>query len=153
MALALGLATFTFGSVDAMAQDSSTSATETTTDKPQKGDKKGGPRGEMTPAKQVERLNKQLSLTDEQQEALTTFYTEQQSAREANKPTEGTKPDEDTMKANMEAEREAEKAKLKEILTDDQYTKYEEMMSKGPQKGDKGGKGDKSSKKSSKSSE
>ena len=101
-----------------------------------------GPR-HGNPAERVEMMAKELSLTDEQKAALVAYYNEQDSVRHANRPDkpemkEGEKPEKPTeeqmeaRKAEMEAQRAADEAKLKEILTDEQYTKYQEMLANRP---------------------
>ncbi len=97
-----------------------------------------GPRM-MSAEDRVEMINKDVTLTDEQKTALTTYYTEQMEARKANRPEEGERPDREAMREQMEAERTAEQAKLKEVLTEEQYTAYEKAMADRPRPGDQKG--------------
>lgn len=87
-------------------------------------------------AMQVERLDKDLSLTDEQKAEITKIYTEEMESMHKDKPAkmeEGSTPDRDEMKANfekMKAQREAVDAKVQAVLTPEQQAKYAEMKAK-----------------------
>lgn len=88
-----------------------------------------GPREHMTPEQQatrmIERLTEELKLDENQQKELQTYFTEQFQKRqeefEKNRPTP---EDRETMREKMEKEREATDAKLKEVLTEEQYNTY-----------------------------
>ena len=88
-----------------------------------------GPREHMTPEQQatrmVERLTEELKLDENQQKELQTYFTEQFQKRqeefEKNRPAP---EDRETMREKMEKEREATDAKLKEVLTEEQYNTY-----------------------------
>lgn len=121
------------------------------TENVQKQDKRNHKRGHknMSPKKRVEKMAKSLNLDEKQQEQLLTYYTEQEELRKANRPERGemkegekpSKPTEEQMaarKAEMEAQRAAEDAKLKSILTDEQYAKLQEMRNKQPEMGEGG---------------
>lgn len=88
-----------------------------------------GPREHMTPEQQatrmVERLTEELKLDENQQKELQTYFTEQFQKRqeefEKNRPTPENR---EAMREKMEKEREATDAKLKEVLTEEQYNTY-----------------------------
>ena len=88
-----------------------------------------GPREHMTPEQQVtrmvERLTEELKLDENQQKELQTYFTEQFQKRqeefEKNRPAP---EDREAMREKMEKEREATDAKLKEVLTEEQYKTY-----------------------------
>lgn len=93
----------------------------------------------------VERLDKQLSLTDEQKAEITRIYTEEMESRFAEgqqppKMEKGEKPDEATMKARheeMKARRDATDAKIEALLTPEQAAKYAELKThEGPRSHD-----------------
>ncbi len=133
-------------SIAAMAALAMVSVNVLAADTDESTEKRGGhgPGGHhmMTPEKRVEMIDKDVTLTDEQKTALTTYYTELDAQRKANRPEEGTRPDEETMKAQMKADREAEQAKLKEVLTDEQYAAYEKALANRPApKEGRGGRG------------
>lgn len=88
-----------------------------------------GPREHMTPEQQatrmIERLTEELKLDENQQKELQTYFTEQFQKRqeefEKNRPTPENR---EAMREKMEKEREATDAKLKEVLTEEQYNTY-----------------------------
>lgn len=88
-----------------------------------------GPREHMTPEQQatrmVERLTEELKLDENQQKELQTYFTEQFQKRqeefEKNRPAPENR---EAMREKMEKEREATDAKLKEVLTEEQYNTY-----------------------------
>lgn len=88
-----------------------------------------GPREHMTPEQQatrmVERLTEELKLDENQQKELQTYFTEQFQKRqeefEKNRPAPENR---EAMREKMEKEREATDAKLKEVLTEEQYKTY-----------------------------
>ena len=86
----------------------------------------------MTPAQQAEDIAKKLELTDDQKTKLTAFYEEQQkSMQEMFTKMQGLTNDE--RREAMQKNRTESEAKLKEILGEDLYKKYqEEMRSRGP---------------------
>lgn len=91
-----------------------------------------GPREKLTPEQQatrmVERLNKELQLSDKQQTELKTWFTqsftEQQTAMEKNKGNR------EAMHEQMKKQREATDAQLKKVLTAEQYKKYKANQEK-----------------------
>ncbi len=98
-----------------------------------KGQRPGGPR--MDASKRVEMMSKQLELSETQKKQLLTYYTAQDSIRQANVPSKDSKaerPSMEKMKAEMEAQREAEKAELKSILNEEQYAKWLEIENNRP---------------------
>lgn len=100
-----------------------------------------GPREKMTPEQQaartVERLHKELTLTDKQQTELKTWFTE--SFKKRNEAFEKNKGDREAMRTQMKKDREATDAQLKKVLTAEQYKTYKaneekrqkEMQQKG----------------------
>ncbi len=86
----------------------------------------------MNPAQQAEDIAKKLELTDDQKTKLTAFYEEQQkSMQEMFTKMQGLTNDE--RREAMQKNRTESEAKLKEILGEDLYKKYqEEMRSRGP---------------------
>ena len=86
----------------------------------------------MTPAQQAEDIAKKLELTDDQKTKLTAFYEDQQkSMQEMFTKMQGLTNDE--RREAMQKNRTESEAKLKEILGEELYKKYqEEMRSRGP---------------------
>ena len=88
-----------------------------------------GPREHMIPEQQatrmIERLTEELKLDENQQKELQTYFTEQFQKRqeefEKNRPAPENR---EAMREKMEKEREATDAKLKEVLTEEQYNTY-----------------------------
>lgn len=117
-------------------------------------------RHEMTPeqmvAKRIERLDKALSLTEEQKAEITKIYTEEMKAMPKDRPAKmerGQQPDEAAMKARheaMKARRDATNASIESLLTPEQAAKFAEIKThqgkrghghgkhgfKGPRRGD-----------------
>ena len=88
-----------------------------------------GPREHMTPEQQatrmIERLTEELKLDENQQKELQTYFTEQFQKRQEEFEQEQPNPeDREAMREKMEKEREATDAKLKEVLTEEQYNTY-----------------------------
>lgn len=83
--------------------------------------------------KRVERLEKALSLTEEQKAEITKIYSQEMENMGKDwsaKRERGERPDEATMKARteqMKAKREATKAKIEAVLTPEQAAKYAEL--------------------------
>ena len=86
----------------------------------------------MTPAQQAEDIAKRLDLTADQKKKMEEFYTEQQkNMQEMFTKMQGLTNDE--RREAMQKSRTESEAKLKEILGEDLYKKYqEEMRSRGP---------------------
>ena len=94
-------------------------------------------RSEMTPeqmvAKRVERLDKALSLTENQKAEITKIYTEEMNAMSKERPAKmerGQQPDEAAIKARheaMKARRDATNASIESVLTPEQATKFAEI--------------------------
>lgn len=117
----------------------------------------GGPRQrrEFNPeemaTRRADRLKETLSLTDEQYKKIKEYYTEQGKAQQEQMKKmmeggqQGQRMDREAMMKEMEARRAAETKALKEILTEDQYKKYEEaekeMRARFGQGGPRGGQG------------
>jgi len=110
--------------------------------------RQGGPGGrQMTEEdveRQVENLAETLEMTEEQQKKVLTFelesYTKMQVEREKNMG------DRDAMRASMTKIREESNEKYKEVLSEKQYTKLQEIQeqrrSQRPQRDGQGGQGD-----------
>lgn len=85
-----------------------------------------GPREKLTPEQQatrmVERLNKELKLTDKQQTDLKTYFTD--SFKKRNEALEKNKDNREGMRDQMKKDREATDAQLKKVLTAEQYKTY-----------------------------
>jgi periplasmic protein CpxP/Spy len=97
-----------------------------------------GPR--MTPQERTDRLVKELSLTEKQKaQVLELFQHEEKSMPQMKPPEEGAQFDREAMRAAMEKRRTERDAKMKTILTAEQFKKYQEMrpggMPPGPPRG------------------
>ena len=83
-------------------------------------------------AMKIDRLEKELELTNEQKqkviELFTTSVTKIDSTVESN---DGERPDRETIRETIENEVE----KMKEILSQEQFEKYQKMMERGPRPG------------------
>lgn len=90
------------------------------------------PKGRMSPEQQatqtVERLNKELKLTDKQKNELQEWFTD--SFKKRNEEFQKKQEDREAMKEAMQKDRQETEARLKEILTGDQYKKYQENEKK-----------------------
>ena len=104
---------------------------------------------QVTPDDQVKQLTAELNLDKKQQEKVKALYAEQEKQRAAAKPekggrvekpqggdqpekgTKGEKPNREDMKAKMKAENADFEKKMKGILTDAQYKKWQESARKG----------------------
>lgn len=91
-----------------------------------------GPREKATPEQQatrtVERLNKELQLTEKQQKDLKTYFTE--AFKKRNAAMEKNKNDRQAFRQQMQKDREANDAELKKVLTAEQYKTYKENETK-----------------------
>ena len=96
-------------------------------------EKKGGKRG-MSVEQQMERMNKELTLTDEQKPKVEAVLKD--STKKRQEIMKDTSMDRQQMREKMQPIMEEQTKKMKAILTDDQFTKYKELM----QRGKKGGK-------------
>ena len=91
--------------------------------------------------KRVERLEKALSLTEEQKAEIAKIYSEEMEGMAMERPGKmerGEKPDEATMKARheqMQAKREATEAKIEALLTPEQAAKYAELKQQEGKRG------------------
>jgi periplasmic protein CpxP/Spy len=94
-------------------------------------DKKGSKRG-MSTEQMMDRYTEQLSLTDEQKPKFKAVLEE--TAKKRRQIINESGQDRQQMREKMQPIMEAQNKKLKEILTADQYKKYQEMydrMKKG----------------------
>lgn len=91
----------------------------------------GGPGGDMT--KRYEEMKKELSLNDQQVDSLKVidqeFFTKMREQREKNGD------DREKGREEMQKMSEQRNERVKKILTDEQFTKYQEMESQRRQRG------------------
>ena len=93
--------------------------------------------------KRVERLDKELTLTETQKAEITKIYTEEMEAMHKDmsaKRDHGSAPDEATMKAQqekMQARHQATESKIESLLTPDQAAKFAEMKKHEGKRGER----------------
>lgn len=91
----------------------------------------------------VDRLDKALTLTEEQKAEITKIYSEEMESVEKDNAAfnkRGENPDETTIKARKEhakAKREATDAKIEALLTPEQVAKYAQMKQRTGQRPDR----------------
>lgn len=90
----------------------------------------------MDPGRRAEMMKTQLGLSDDQTTQVKAVFADEQTKMQALRDSGGDPAD---MRPKMMAIREASTAKLKGILTADQFKKYEEMMQQMRQRGPGGG--------------
>jgi len=90
-------------------------------------DKKGGKRG-MSPDQMMERYTEQLSLTDEQKPKVKAVLED--SGKKRREIFRDSALDQTQKREKFQGTMEAQNKKMKEILTADQYKKYQEMNEK-----------------------
>jgi periplasmic protein CpxP/Spy len=95
--------------------------------------KKGGKRGFPTIEQQMERLNTALTLTDEQKPKVKAVLEGQQKAMQ--KMRDDSSLEQDARRTKMQELRKETTAKMKGILTEEQYKKYQELPQRGGKKG------------------
>ena len=97
--------------------------------------------------RQADRLQEQLELTKVQYDSIYNYYlasSKEQAARREQMQNGGGMPAEGDMQAMMEQmqkQREAQEAKIKSFLTDDQKKKYDEIQEQRRQQRGQGGMG------------
>ena len=96
----------------------------------------GGGRGMNTQA-QLDRMTAALSLTSDQQTSIKAILD--QNMKDMMALRQDTSLSDDDRMAKTRAMREAQSAKIKAVLTDDQKTKYDAMMAAQRQRGAGGG--------------
>ncbi len=96
--------------------------------RPQGQSQRERPTPEQMAKNMVERMNKELNLTEKQQKDFTTYFTE--SAKKQQEMFEKNKSNREAMVENMKKNREETDAYLKKNLTADQYKKYQENQAK-----------------------
>jgi Spy/CpxP family protein refolding chaperone len=101
--------------------------------------KKGGKRGFPTIEQQMERMTEALTLTDDQKPKVKAVLEETSKKRQA--IFTDSSLDRSAMREKMQPINDEQKKKMKEILTADQFKKYEELQQ---QRGKQGGKKKKS---------
>ena len=80
--------------------------------------------GQMDPAKRIEQMVKKLGLDEAQAKQFREAMAEM---RPAARPADGQRPSKEEMREEMKQKREAVDQKVKAILTEEQYKKYQEM--------------------------
>ncbi len=96
--------------------------------------RKGGKRG-MSPEMQLERYTEQLSLTDAQKPKVKALLED--TATKRRELFRDSTLDQQQKREKFQGINEAQTQKMKEILTPDQFTKYEEMLHRGKKGGGK----------------
>jgi len=96
-------------------------------------EKRGG-KGRPTVEQQMQRYTEQLALTDDQKPKVEAVL--KASSKKRQEITSDTSLDRQQIREKMQPVMEEQNKKMKAILTDDQYKKYQEMN----QRGKKGGK-------------
>jgi len=81
----------------------------------------------MTPQERTDQLAKELSLTEEQKAKVLEHFTQEQQVFQ--KLREESQGDREAMRAAMGKRREESNMKMKAILTEEQYAKYETLRS------------------------
>ncbi len=84
----------------------------------------------MTVEQRVDTLSKQLSLSDAQKAKVLDVFKEADTLRQ--KAFDEHQGDRDAMRAAMDSSRTMTSAKLKTILTDDQYAQYQKILQQMP---------------------
>ena len=97
-------------------------------------EKKGGKRG-TSPEQMMVRYTEQLSLTDEQKPKVKTVLEDTMKKRR--EITKESGQDRQQVREKMQPVMEVQNKKMKEILTADQYKKYQEMNEKMKKRGGK----------------
>ena len=97
-------------------------------------EKKDG-KGRMSPEQQLERYTEKLSLTDEQKPKVKAVLED--SAKKRREIAKESGQDRQQMREKMQPVMEAQNKKMKEILTADQFTKYQEMIDRAKKGGKK----------------
>jgi protein CpxP len=98
-------------------------------------DAKKGKRTPPTIEQQMERINTALTLTDEQKPKVKAVLEEQQKAMQ--KIRDDSSLEQDARRTKMQDLRKEMNTKMKGILTEEQYKKYQEMPQRGGKKGGK----------------
>jgi len=104
----------------------------TAQDAPKDG-KKGGKRGFPTIEQQMERYTDQLTLTDEQKPKVKTVLEAQQKKMQELR--NDSNLDQDARREKMQTIRKDTDTKMKGILTEEQFKKYQEMNQRRGKKG------------------
>ena len=90
------------------------------------------PKEKVTPEEQSKQLAKELNLDDNQKARVKTLYAEQEKARSANMPVskKGEQPGREAMEAKIKKDNDAFDAKMKGVLSADQYIKWKALLKK-----------------------
>ena len=107
---------------------------------PQRGEHREFKPEEMA-TRMADGMKKELNLNDEQYKSVYNLYLkrgEEMKARR-DKGQQGQQVDREARREEMKKNQEAMNAELKQILTPEQYTKYEEMLKKQQQHRGQGG--------------
>jgi Spy/CpxP family protein refolding chaperone len=102
----------------------------TAQDAPQADAKKGGKK-QFTIEQQMERMTTTLTLTDEQKPKVKAVLEGQQKKMQEVR----SESDQDTRRTKMQDLRKETETKMKAILTDEQFKKYQEMSQRRGKKG------------------
>ncbi len=101
---------------------------------PHRGERREFKPEEMA-TRQADYMKKELSLNDEQYKAVYKLFLKrgEETKAQRSKAQEGQQADREARRAAMLKSREAMTTELKQILTAEQYTKYEELQQKRQQ--------------------
>ena len=94
---------------------------------------------EQRTKQQVDTLAKVLTLNASQKEKLTKVFTDNAAEMRKMRESMGENTDREQMRTEMEKMRTAQNAKIKEVLTSEQFTKYQKWQESQPRLG--GGRG------------
>ncbi|MFM2230548.1 MAG: hypothetical protein RL607_1806 [Bacteroidota bacterium] len=94
----------------------------------------GPPHENENPEKHLERMKKDLKLSDTQVTQLREHFKKRKAEREALKPREGERPKPEERKAQHEARKKADKEAIKKILTPEQFKQWKEHRPEGKKK-------------------
>ncbi|MGH9522178.1 MAG: hypothetical protein ACRD3E_06570 [Terriglobales bacterium] len=101
------------------------------------GQRMGGPRGPMGPQAELGRLTKELNLTQDQQEKIKPILEDQQKQMEALRSDSSVQgPD---RRSKMMDIRKDHMDQIRNVLTSDQQTKFDEMQKRMMERGGRGG--------------
>ena len=100
------------------------------------GERMGGRRGPMSPQAELDRMTKQLNLTQEQQDKIKPILEDQQKQMEAlRSDTSVQGPD---RRSKMQDIRKDHMDQIRNVLTSDQQTKFDEMQKRMMERGRRG---------------
>ncbi|MFY7756919.1 MAG: Spy/CpxP family protein refolding chaperone [Flavobacterium stagni] len=94
----------------------------------------GPPHENENPEKHLERMKKDLKLSDQQVSQLREHFKKRKAEREAFKPKDGERPQPSERKAHHEARIKADEEAMKKILTPEQLKQWKEHREDGMKK-------------------